>query len=387
LRSRITNAARIAVALLSLVLSALVFIPVCSTAHAQSVADSAVAEVHIGVLGLFHPLQFTVSAPAGSALVLHAGEESIVLEKSSGIDSATVRISGSDVVVSAGNRAMQSSQLTVTGRKNEPANFILAVPGKIVRRYQGTLQIKPTAGTLAAIVAMDRETAVASVVAAESAPDTPFEALKAQAVAARSYFVAGHGRHHNFDFCDTTHCQFLRQPPAARSAAARAVTATRDLVLAYDSLPFAAMYTRSCSGHTRTPAELGLSPAAYPYYSVECKYCRAHPVRWSSRVSAQDATTLRTSDESARLSIDRRLGWSAVPSNDFVEKIENDQIVLEGAGEGHGIGLCQSGAKAMAEAGADFRQILTHYYPNTTVVTWLTPTSGQRGSAQIPRLP
>jgi stage II sporulation protein D len=372
-------------ALLSLVLSALVFIPVCSTVLAQSVADLAVPEVHIGVLGLFHPLQFTVSAPAGSALVLHAGQESIVLEKSSGIDSATVRISGSDVVVSAGIRLVRASQLTVTGRKNEPVNFVLAVPGKIVRRYHGTLQIKPIAGTLTAVVAMDLETAVASVVAAESAPDTPFEALKAQAVAARSYFDAGHGRHHNFDFCDTTHCQFLRQPPEPGSAAARAVAATRDLVLAYDSHPVAAMYTRSCSGHTRTPEELRLSPAAYPYYSVECKYCRAHPVRWSSRVSARDAATLRTPDESARLNIDRRLGWSAVPSNNFVEKIENDQITLEGTGEGHGIGLCQSGAKAMAEAGADFRHILTHYYPNTTVVAWSTPISGQRGSAQTLR--
>jgi stage II sporulation protein D len=387
LRSKITNAARIPVALLSLVLGVLVFIPVCSTVLGQSVADLAGAEVHIGVLGLFHPLQFTVSAPAGSALVLHAGQESIVLEKSSGVDSASVRISGGDVVVSAGNRAMRSSQLIVSGRRNDPVDFLLAVPGKIVRRYQGTLQIKPSAGTLIAIVAMDRETAVASVVAAESAPDAPFEALKAQAVAARSYFVAGRGRHHNFDFCDTTHCQFLRQPPPPGSAAARAVATTRDLVLAFDSLPFAAMYTRSCSGHTRTPTELGLSPAAYPYYSVECKYCRAHPVRWSSRVSAQDAATLRTSDESARLNIDRRLGWSTVPSNDFVEKIENDQIILEGAGEGHGIGLCQSGAKAMAEAGADFRQILTHYYPNTTVVAWPSPQSGRRGLAQITRLP
>jgi stage II sporulation protein D len=385
-RARITHTVKIH-ALLSLVLRALVFIPGCSTVLAQSVADLAVAEVHIGVLGLFHPLQFTVSAPAGSALVLHAGQESIVLEKSSGVDSATVRISGSDVVVSAGMRLARASRLTVNGRKSEPVDFVLAVPQKIVRRYCGTVEIKPSAGTLIAIVAMDRETAVASVVAAESAPDAPFEALKAQAVAARSYFVAGHGRHHNFDFCDTTHCQFLRQTPTPGSAAARAVAATRDLVLTYDSFPFAAMYTRSCSGHTRTPAELGLSPAAYPYYSVECKYCRAHPVRWSSRVSAQDAATLRTSDESARLNIDRRLGWSAVPSNDFVKKIENDQIILEGAGEGHGIGLCQSGAKAMAEAGADFRQILTHYYPNTTVVTWPGSASRRRGSAQTLRLP
>jgi stage II sporulation protein D len=128
------------------------------------------------------------------------------------------------------------------------------------------------------------------------------------------------------------------------------------------------MYTRSCSGHTHTPAELGLLSGAYPYFSVECKYCRAHPTRWSSRISAQDAAALHSSDESARLILDRRLGWSAVPSNDFAAKEKGDQFILEGTGQGHGIGLCQSGAKAMAEEGANFRQILSHYYPNTTIL-------------------
>jgi stage II sporulation protein D len=208
------------------------------------------------------------------------------------------------------------------------------------------------------------------VVAAESALDTPLEALKAQAIAARSYFVAGRGRHHDFDFCDTTHCQFLREPPAPSAAVSKSVAATHDLVLAYNSELFAAMYTRSCSGQTRTPAELGFRSASYPYYSVQCKYCRAHPVRWVSRLSAQDAAALHSSDEAARLNIVRRLGWAAVPSNDFVVLKERDQILLKGTGQGHGIGLCQAGAKAMAAEGADFRQILSHYYPNTTIVNW-----------------
>jgi len=380
---------RMPVALLSLALGALVLVSVGSIVLAQGarVADSSVGSVQIGVLGLFHPHEFLLSVAAGSALVLHAGEERFVLETSSGIDSATVRISDRDVIVTAGPRVVRAAKLTVNGRRNEPVDFVLAVPERIQRRYHGTLEIRPSAGTLTAIVTMDRETAVASVVAAESTPETPLEALKAQAVAARSYLVAGRGRHHGFDFCDTTHCQFLRNPPPLNSAAARATAATRGLVLAYDSHPIAAMYTRSCSGRTRTPAELGLSPAAYPYFSVGCEHCRAHPARWSSRISAQDAATLHGSDESERLNIDRRLGWNAVPSNSFVVKTDRDQMILEGTGEGHGIGLCQSGAKAMAEAGADFRQILTHYYPNTTVVTWPGPTSGQRDSRPSARLP
>ena len=384
---------RMAVTLLLFVVGSLSFVPVGSTVLAQhdrvadlSARDSSLVDVQIGVLGLFHPLQLSLSAPAGTALVLRAGEERIVLEKSSGVDSVTIRISDRDVVVTAGAHVVRASKVTVNGRRSDPVDFVLAVPEKIRRRYHGTLEIRPLAGSLAAIVSMDRETAVASVVAAESMPETPLEALKAQAVAARSYFVASRGRHREFDCCDTTHCQFLRNPPMANSAAARATAATRGLVLAYDSHPVGAMYTRSCGGRTRTPAELGLSPAAYPYFSVECEHCRAHPARWSSRISAQDAVALHSSDESARLDINRRLGWNAVPSNSFVVRTDRDHLILEGTGEGHGIGLCQSGAQAMAEAGADFRQILSHYYPNTTLVTWVNPVREQRGSGPSAQL-
>jgi stage II sporulation protein D len=386
-RMKITSSFQIPVKLLPLALSVLVFTPVCSLVFAQgtSVSYSSGADVRIGVLGLFHPRELKVSASASSALVVRAGEERLVLEKSSGTDSAAVSISDREMVVTAGSRIVRANEVTVTGRNDEPADFVLAVPEKITRHYHGTLKIRPSAGSLIAIVVMDREIAVASIVAAESMPETPLEALKAQAVAARSYLVASRGRHREFDFCDTTHCQFLREPPAPATAPAQAVAATRGLVLAYDSHPIAAMYTRSCSGHTRTPAEVRLATAAYPYYSVECKHCLAHPARWSSRISAQDAATLRSSDESARLNIDRRLGWSAVPSNDFVVKTERDQIVVEGTGQGHGIGLCQSGAKAMAEEGADFRQILSHYYPNTTIVNGPTQNSSTQNRSNQDR--
>ena len=369
---------RIPVALLSFAGVVLVFISTISwfTFAETRDFDPATADVRFGVLGLFHPRRLQVSAPNGSALIVHSGEQNLVLEKSSGIDSASIRMGeGGSVVLTAGERVMQASALTLTGRTNEPVDFILSVPQKITRRYHGTLEIKPSAGGLIAIVAMDRETAVASIVAAESAPDTPLEALKAQAVATRSYIIASRRRHHEFDFCDTTHCQFLREPPLPGSAPAKAVVATRGMVLAYASQPFAAMYTRSCSGRTRTPAALGLPPGAYPYYSVPCEYCRAHPARWTSRISANDAAVLRRRSESARLDIDRRLGWAAVPSNDFSMEEQSGEVVLQGAGEGHGIGLCQSGAKAMAEEGAGFREILNHYYPNSTIANYTRPNS------------
>jgi peptidoglycan hydrolase-like amidase len=348
------------------------FAAVVLASYSPIAAEShdAASSVRIGVLGLFHPRRLTVTAPIGQALILQLASEQLVLETSSGIDSATLSLDNDSMILTAGHRTIHADSITITGRDNDPAGFLLSVPQRLKRYYRGTLEIRPSSGSLLAIVTMDRETAVASVLAAETTGDTPVEALKAEAIAVRSYFVAGRARHHEFDFCDTTHCQFLREPPPPASPAAMAVAATLGLVLAYDSQPFAAMYTRSCSGRTHTPAELHLPSAHYPYYAVECPHCRAHAVRWTTRISAADAPHLRPLDERARLDVVRRLGWSSVPSNDCTETKDGDSFILSGVGQGHGVGLCQSGAKAMAEDGATFQQILVHYYPNTTIVSW-----------------
>jgi stage II sporulation protein D len=349
------------------------FIPQFSTARGRADGLARSDEfVSVSVMGLFRPREFVVRPSAVHALILQVGQESIVLE-SSGVASAAVRIDGSDVAVSSGRRELRSTKVRVAGRGNEPEDFILEIPGKIKRQYYGTLEIRRSSGSLLSVVTLDRETAVASVVAAESVPDTPIEALEAHAIAARSYFAAGRGRHRNFDFCDTTHCQFLREVPAAGSRVVMAVEATRGLILVYQSRPFASMYTRSCSGTTRTPAQVGLPAATYPYFSVDCQHCRRHPVRWTSYIPAREAGALRPSDETARLTLARHLGWSAVASSDFAFTKAGDRILLTGVGKGHGIGLCQAGARAMAESGAGFREILEHYYPNTDIVKHLRP--------------
>jgi peptidoglycan hydrolase-like amidase len=170
--------------------------------------------------------------------------------------------------------------------------------------------VRAQEGGLAAIVEMDRETAVASIIAAES-PGSPREAQKAQAVLARSFLTAAHGRHAGFDFCDTTHCQYLRDVPAAASVAARAQRDTRGLVLSYEGRVIAALYSGNCGGHTRTLAEAGWNVDEYPYFAVAC------PVR--------------------------------------------------GPVSGHRIGLCQTGAIAMAHKGANYVAILSHYFPAAVI--------------------
>ncbi len=320
--------------------------------------------VRIGVLGIFHTQHLTLAADPAGELLISAANQRIFLRAGSTCSLLRIRSAGADLLLSCGGKEVRATQMRASGRNQQATELVIAVPGKIKRRYFGVLDLKVTNGELVPIVTMDLETAVASVVQAESAPGTPLEALKAQAVVSRSYFVAGGGRHSNFDFCDLAHCQVLREPPDVDSPAAAATVATRDLVLLFDEKPVTAMFTRSCGGHTRTLAEIGLPQTAYPYFSVLCDVCYKNPVRWTRNVSRDDASLLLRG-EIGRLAIDRVLGWNAVPSDNFIAHEEDGEVILEGIGQGHGLGLCQRGARSMAQHGSDFREILEHYFPNT----------------------
>lgn len=323
-------------------------------------------EVRIGVLGLFHPRQLALQASRKEAVVLKAANQTFVLEPDSPM-AATLCISDDALLLDFGGHVLRTSEIRAAARNGGAVSFLLTVPGRITRTYRGALVVKASRGEVVPIVAMDLETAVASAVAAESDSDAPPEALKAQAVVARSYFLAGGGRHRDFDFCDLTHCQFLREPPAQESPASVATRETRGLVLTFEEKPFAPMFSRSCGGHTHAPASVGLPGGTYPYFSVLCDFCYKDPYRWTRKLSLQDAALLATG-EPGRLAVDRRLGWNAVPSNNFTSRQEGGQVILQGVGQGHGIGLCQRGAKAMAEQGSSFQQILNHYFPNTALI-------------------
>ena len=330
-------------------------------------------EIRFGVLGLFHPRELILQ-PEGSQVLSVAAQDAaknpaLVLNGEIGHRLIVFRAEGERVV--AGARSAGS--WTAAARDGGDAAFRLTVPGKLHRVYRGRLTIQVRKGELLAVVAMDRETAVASIVAAEMAESAPMEALKAQAVATRSFLTAG-PRHLNFDFCDTTHCQFLKSPPAATSRVTSAVQAMQGLVLAYRSKQLAAMYTSRCGGQTRTLRDVGLRDVgmnpgdAYPYYSVRCQWCRRHPTTWQSRIGASGEPP-RPGNERSRIAAARQWGWGAIPGSDFTATADNAGWRLEGHSVGHGVGMCQMGATGMANAGAGFHEILSHYYPNTELIT------------------
>src|SRR4051812_44526732 len=127
------------------------------------------ATVKIGVFGLFHPVELDLRAVAGQALIVE-------------MDGKTEEVVRGDVIpLRAGAKAY--------GRNGAPASFFLSIPGKIHREFLGRLEVKESQGHLVPIVEMDREVAVASIAGSEMV-NVPAEAMKAQAVAARS-FLAG----------------------------------------------------------------------------------------------------------------------------------------------------------------------------------------------------
>ncbi len=318
--------------------------------------------VRAGVFSLFRPQRLVVKPAAAEVLRVEIDGRAVYLE---GAQSAALRRVDDAIDCFLRRELVTARRARVAGRDGGAVNFALAVPGRIERRFRGTLEVASRGGTLEAVVSLDLETAVASVVAAESPPGALPEALKAQAVVARSYYLATRGRHAGFDFCDTTHCQFLREPASDESAARE----TAGLALLYQREPVAALYSASCGGRTKSLEEIGLPAEAYPYYSVDCDACRREAREWTARFSGPDATRLRArpQSETVRLEIVRRLGWSALPGNNYRIEPEAGAVVLRGRGAGHGAGLCQKGAAAMAGTGVDFRVILNRYFPATTI--------------------
>jgi stage II sporulation protein D len=322
--------------------------------------------VRVGVLGLFRPSEVSVIPASLDRLRVEGDSRQLILE---GSRNARLRVAGRLVEVTSEGDTLAASTIRVTNWQGNPTEFVLSLPGKISRLYHGTLEVSASDDKLILAVAMDLELAVASAVAAESPPGAPLEALKVQAIVARSYYLAAPRRHHGFDFCDTTHCQFLREAPASGAPAAAATLATAGLVVTYHGEVLAALYSASCGGRTRTPDELGLPAQGYPYYPVSCAYCLRRAPRWDTILDVEEASSLLDGQptEAQRLQIGRKLGWSALPGNNFAFRQEGGTVIIQGRGKGHGIGLCQWGATGMAAQGASFREILNYYFSNTSL--------------------
>jgi len=262
------------------------------------------------------------------------------------------------------------------------------VPHQIKRNYQGELTFLSGPSAIDIILQTSQDSLLASMTTSEMGESRNIEALKAFAIVARSFLLAG-PRHPSIhaDLCDTTHCevfQAFEPTPEAWSA----VKETRDLVLTYKNAPFRTYYSRSCGGKTATYREVwGKESADYPFESVLCP-CRNE---WSTKLTFKQLQvaigfpivqiqqrenrvefsgvhqTTSLSAEEFRTRIGRALGWNLVRSDWFVTSREDDGLLIQGKGSGHRVGFCQDGADVLALRKKTFLQILQYYFPHTEV--------------------
>jgi stage II sporulation protein D len=262
--------------------------------------------------------------------------------------------------------------------------------------------------------ALALEDYVRGVVAAEGSMENEPEALKALAVASRTYALKNLGRHvkEGYDFCTTTHCQRYRPADVASSdhvsaAVIEAVESTRGEILDDSENELVdAYFSASCGGATANLAKLWGGHAPPYLRGVHDEYCgsEAHHA-WTDVISQkqllkalqtdprtnvgerlQDVSVSRT-DETGRaelitvagnrritikgwdfkIIVGRALGWNLLKSSRFVISRSGSNFVFHGSGFGHGLGLCQEGAHVMAARGGSYRQILAKYFPSTHI--------------------
>lgn len=249
----------------------------------------------------------------------------------------------------------------------------------------------------AALLSMDIEDYVAAAVAGEAGGFKSMEALKAMAVAARTFARANLNRHRaqGYDLCETTHCQDLRLNSVdIRHRAAAEATAGE--ILWYNGRPARIFYTEHCGGHTESASAVWPRSAAPYLRGVKDDFClSAGKQSWSSAIPLVElaralglpaiesiAVTRRTaanraakvstngrffSAESFHIAVGRVFGWDRLRSTQFIVEVRGADAYFTGSGRGHGVGLCQVGAEQRGLAGHDYRRILAAYFPGTRI--------------------
>jgi stage II sporulation protein D len=306
------------------------------------------------------------------------------------------------ISVSPNDRRLRAGELACESLLAE--GTIRLSSGELKRQYAGKLKVTNEAEILKLINTVDVEEYLPGVVEPEASGAAP-AALEAQAIVSRTFALASRERHGSagYDLCDLAHCQLYRgqleESPAARAAVAKT---SGQVLLVGGVVLRPAFFHSSCGGATSRAIDVFGEEGAGGGVSdlgkdgPLCKGAENFSWEWSvSRVQLAQALgatphgdlsafEILRRDGSGRVlqlksfgkrysgmefgaRIGRTFGWRVFRSmRVWMEQVEG-QLNFKGQGLGHGVGLCQQGARAMAGAGADSKAILSRYFPDCQV--------------------
>lgn len=265
--------------------------------------------------------------------------------------------------------------------------------------YRGAIKVVATETGFKAVNIIPLDDYLRGMLASEMSPSWPIEALKAQAVTSRTYalYMINHPKSEEYDLEKTTQDQVYSGADVEADKVHEALEATKNEYLESDGMPIKSYFHSRCGGTTETAESVWNYKDKTHEKRVPCPYCQRNPQKWNVLVKAQDilryfklpeakAVELKAINRSpsGRISSlkivsgkDEKkvpadyfrslIGYTRLKSTKFTWKKSGDDIDFEGVGAGHGVGMCQWGAKYLAEQKKSYREILKHYYPQATL--------------------
>jgi stage II sporulation protein D len=262
------------------------------------------------------------------------------------------------------------------------------------RWYRGRTLLVPTSKGMTAVNYVDLDQYLYSVLGSEMSANWPQEALKAQAVAARSFALYKRSTSGNsvYDVGDTTTWQVYKGLEAEAPGTQSAVNATTGQVMTYGGKIILAVFHSSSGGHTENVEDIWTDPLPYlrgvadydmgaPVYQWTKNFSRSQLSRLISGVgNVSSMTAERTTPQGRIITMlvkgdrgTRRISGKdlrsalGLRSTLFVVNPTGNGFQVDGRGYGHGLGMSQWGAHNLAQQGVNYQQILDHYYQNATL--------------------
>lgn len=292
---------------------------------------------------------------------------------------------------------LKSNAVEIRSENFPLKDLIVMIDGK---KYFGSVRINKNKNSLTIINLAPVEEYLRGVVPEEMSPSFHAEALKAQAVAARSFTLKNRNRHsaEGYDLCATTHCQFFGGADSAHHSTDEIINATRGEVIMNGGLIVDTNFHTDSGGMTESVENVW---GGYAPHLLAVEELERNTQHWKKEFSTEDFSSrfgenfgkvkeIKLSPlEIGKADVDRttsgRVKFAQIigtkktlqltgnelrtkfslPSTLFDIKISHDKIIFEGYGRGHGVGMSQNGANAYAKSGWTYDKILAHYYRNT----------------------
>lgn len=280
------------------------------------------------------------------------------------------------------------------------ARFSISIPAKRrERKYYDHLEILPSATGIKLINRLHIENYLRGVIQAEAGHHRSLDFFKVQALSARTYATRHLNKHgkEGFDMCDQTHCQAYKGVVVNNPMIDRAVDETLGELLSFGEGGLVeAVFSANCGGHTANSEDVWIADVEYlravpdwsfcsgfrnhtwhiamprpEFLRILSKYHEINATSWKvvPDISGRVSKLIVNDNQSLSISGEEVRRIFHLKSSKFRIYAVKNLLFIEGAGFGHGVGMCQDGAYYMSTQGMDYQEILEHYYKDIRILT------------------